>query len=366
MYKLISIILFILSINVNAQDFHWTQFQSTPFYVNPAFTGLFEAEHLRKTLRASLNYRQQWRTIRSDYSTGATPFSTYSFAIDGNISNLPFMGQDVLGLGITVYKDEAGDLNFSTNKVNLYLAYHKAIQQREDRYISLGMNYGFANNYVDFSKASFDSQWNGTQYVPGSSTGENINFNSKGYQDFSVGLSHFLVPHYGTQMRTGISAQHLNRPSQSFYNNESPLSINWVFSHDMVIPAWRKWSILPSILYMHQKPATECVIFSGFRLNSTQDEYQQFGIGYRITGNYKSPIHHDALYLTYKLGVNNWTWGFSYDTNVSMLSDATSSLGAFEIAIVYHGRPFNKPRSKHHRSKNKCPEVHPVKKKFTN
>ena len=171
------------------------------------------------------------------------------------------------------------------------------------------------------------------------------------------------MPHYGTQMRTGISALHLNRPSQSFYNNSAPMTVNWVLNHDMVIPTFGKWFLLPSIIFMHQNPATEMVVYNGFRLNSTKNEYQQFGAGFRFVGNYVSPINYDALYFTYKLGLNNWNIGFSYDANISTLNVATSTIGAFEISIIYYASPFSKPRPKHHQSKNKCPEVTPPGKK---
>ena len=352
-----------LTLQCLGQDFHWSQFQSAPYYINPAQTGLFDYEHLRKTVRASINWREQWRTIQSPFATGATPFSTYSFALDGNISRLPLMGEDIIGVGIAVFKDEAGDLNFSTNQLNLYVAYHKAINRREDQFISLGMQYGFANHYIDFSKASYDSQWDGKEYNPNNSSGENLQSLSKGYRDFSLGISHFIAPHYGIKMRTGISAHHLNKPPQSLYNQSAPMFINWVFNHEMHIPAWKRWNYMPALLIQKQGPATEGVIYNGFRIGSSIDEYHQFGIGYRIVGNYKSPINHDALYLGYKLGINNWSLGFSYDINVSRLNNATSTIGAFEIAIVWHGHPFNKPKAKHHRSKNKCPEVHPSGKK---
>lgn len=358
---LYSFLFFIARIS-SGQDFHWSQYQATPFYTNPSYTGLFDAEHLRKTIRATLNWRQQWRTISSEYVSNATPFSTYSFALDGNISRLPLMGQDIIGLGVALYKDEAGDLNLSTNQVNVYFAYHKAIQQREDRFISLGMNYGYANKYIDFSKATFDNQWDGQQYNPLSASGEYAQNFSKGYTDFSIGLSHYIAPHYGTKMRTGIAALHLNQASQSIFKAGTPMYRHWIIHHDMVIPAWGKWDYLPSVLLMKQGPASEAIIFNAFRLDFTKNDYHQFGIGYRLVGHYKTPIHHDALYLAYKLGVNKWSLGFSYDLNVSTLNVATSTVGAFEIAIIYHDNPFNKPK-KRHKSKNKCPDVHPAQRK---
>ena len=363
--KLLYYLLFIISIPGFGQDFHWSQYQATPLYINPANTGLFDSEHLRKTIRATVNWRQQWRSIRSDYAAGATPFSTYSFALDGNFSKLPFMGDDVIGLGIAVYKDEAGDLNLSTNQMNLYFAYHKSIQQREDRFISLGMNYGYANKFIDFSKAAYDNQWDGKYYNSAIQSGENSNNFSKGYTDFSTGLSFYNAPQYGTKMRSGIAALHLNRPSQSINAVGTPMYIHWIINHDMVIPAGGKWDILPSILLMKQGPATEVVLFTGFRLDFTKNDYHQFGIGYRLLGNHKTPVNHDAFYLAYKLGVNKWSIGLSYDMNVSTLHDATSTVGAFEIALIYHDNPFKKPKNKHHRPKNKCPDVHPVKGKIS-
>jgi hypothetical protein len=52
------IILTILSLNVHAQDPHFSQFFSSPLTLNPAFTGKFDG-----SWRLAANHRDQWPSI---------------------------------------------------------------------------------------------------------------------------------------------------------------------------------------------------------------------------------------------------------------------------------------------------------------
>ena len=53
-----------LSLLVNAQDPHFSQFFSSPLTLNPAFTGKFDG-----TLSVAGNYRNQWPAFNNVYTT---------------------------------------------------------------------------------------------------------------------------------------------------------------------------------------------------------------------------------------------------------------------------------------------------------
>ena len=53
-----------------AQDLHFSQFNQQPSLVNPALTGA------TAPLRASLVYRDQWRSVTSPYTTIGASFET--------------------------------------------------------------------------------------------------------------------------------------------------------------------------------------------------------------------------------------------------------------------------------------------------
>ena len=68
--------------HASAQDVHTTQFYASPLTLNPALTGGFDGQ-----LRASLNYRDQWRGLLP------SPFVTTSASLDFRFP-LAFGGRD--------------------------------------------------------------------------------------------------------------------------------------------------------------------------------------------------------------------------------------------------------------------------------
>ena len=87
-----------------AQDYHLSQYEASPLYLNPAATGIFGFDFLEYDVRFGVNYRQQWRSIRSQYVDIPTPFTTYSFFGDYKSSfsintNVLLLKKETLGEG---------------------------------------------------------------------------------------------------------------------------------------------------------------------------------------------------------------------------------------------------------------------------
>ena len=64
-----AIILLFLSVALQAQDPHFSQFFSSPLTLNPAFTGKFSG-----TWRLAANNRDQWPSIPKAYVTTSASF----------------------------------------------------------------------------------------------------------------------------------------------------------------------------------------------------------------------------------------------------------------------------------------------------
>jgi hypothetical protein len=64
------ILLFVFMPKLQAQDIHWSQFQSSPLNLNPALSGFFDGDY-----RFVLNHRNQWKSV-------TTPYNTFSGSID--------------------------------------------------------------------------------------------------------------------------------------------------------------------------------------------------------------------------------------------------------------------------------------------
>lgn len=355
------LILYQFALLCKAQDAHFSQFQTNFLYNSPSNTGMFDYEHYKNTIRVASIFRQQWRSIESPYLSQKTPYITSHFSVDGNISNMSWLGDNMIGIGISTLYDQAGDLNLSTRQIGTFLAYHQSISYNADKFLSIGFNYTFVNKSLDLSKATFDSQWNGKEYVPTNANGEPLYHNSINYGDLGTGVGLSWLPHYGINFKSHFAYLHVNQANQKFIKQNivsSKIYPLFSFTHDMVIPLKSNWSIVPLLILMKQGPATESIFNASFRYSEQTDKYFQLGIGYRLVGKYNNTIATDALYPMLKYNYNKWTFGLSYDINISNLTPATNNKGAIEFSILYHNRPFSKAPNKH-KSKIKCPPTHP-------
>src|SRR5436190_23901181 len=121
MRKFLLILFNIICISVNSQDFHFSQFYNSPLSLNPALTGIYDFGYWGNDLRFVCNYRDQWRSIPSNYLSTPVPFKTTSFSSDAKIRSARYLDRDFIGVGIMFFSDKSGDLDFSTRQANLSL-----------------------------------------------------------------------------------------------------------------------------------------------------------------------------------------------------------------------------------------------------
>ena len=158
--KTIGIWLYILGClvvgSVFAQDVHFTQYTATPVYVNPAMSGFHGSNY-----RAGANFRTQWNAV----STGNT-YRTFNMFSDFALGK-PTYYSNYAGIGINFYSDQAGDLNYSTNKVDLNIAYHFILDNKGTNSISAGIQSGFGMRSIDLTNAVFANQGGGIDPLGG-------------------------------------------------------------------------------------------------------------------------------------------------------------------------------------------------------
>src|SRR6202008_3028273 len=115
-----------------AQDFHYSQFFYSPLTTNPGNTGVFNGD-----VRASTLYRMQWFTV-------ASPYKTFSIAVDGAVFRNRMKGPDFFALGVNFNNDNQGNVRLKTNSYNLLMSYTKFIGGRQKHNITLGYEIGYA------------------------------------------------------------------------------------------------------------------------------------------------------------------------------------------------------------------------------
>ena len=105
-YQLLAISLCLFPFTMKAQqDIHFSQFYSSPTFINPGATGIFNGN-----IRATINYRNQWKTI-------SDPFTTISAGFDSRLFH-DKMKNGFVGAGLVFYNDKAGVSKLTTGRKN--------------------------------------------------------------------------------------------------------------------------------------------------------------------------------------------------------------------------------------------------------
>ena len=356
-------LLFIL--NAISQDLHFSQFYASPVYLNPGMTGVYDFDFKDKDIRATSIFRQQWKTIQSPFSTESVPFNTIIASVDGLLKHHKALDGNYVGVGGLMYQDNAGDLNYKTQWLNFSMSYGFSMNYDHTLYVTPGASVSYGVNSVDFSKGFFDNQWTGLEFDPSLPTGEVFPSDSKGYVDYSVGVSVSSFPAKRKKHTVGIALFHLNRPDQNFYNNNtSQLNLKFKAHYQGQYPLSHHRELVPVALFHSQSKVYEFTGGSLLKFILRDLEHRdiknlQLGIAYRVVGNKEVLTSSDALLLLSRLRYRNYLFGASYDANFSGLTKATNTVGAFEISIVYYGDLYKKNRQPRRRMKNYepvCPD----------
>ena len=100
-----------------------------------------------------------------------------------------------------------------------------------------------------------------------------------------------------------------------------------------------KLGLVPGVVTFFQGPSFQLNTGTSlkFLLGNSRTNYQAFQVGawMRISNHFQQSVTADAFILSTKFDYNDFSFGFSYDVNVSSLRAASDSQGAFEFSTVY-------------------------------
>lgn len=320
---ILTVLFFVQTIFINAQDIHFSQFSASPSTLNPASTGIFPGD-----FRLIYNYKQQWKSFVS-------PYKTHSFSVDAPL----FRGKvknGSLGAGISVLSDKAGDLSFGTTQVNLSISANKSVDNNNN--ISVGLHGGFAQRGIDPAS----EQW-GTQYDPTNPDGYNSSLSTGTdnplepftFGDFAAGILWNYTPE-SFRAHAGIAMFHLNQPNQSFDNSVAKLNAKLVFHGGSEIYLKDEtMAIIPKFLILSQGAQSEITVGSlvkyvlqeGSKYTGWVDEIAVYLGGWYRFG--------DSFILNGRFDYKNFALGISYDVNISGLNVASASKGGPEFSLIY-------------------------------
>jgi len=317
-----------------AQDIHFSQFYETTILRNPALTGIFTDDY-----RVSANYRNQWSSISQPFVTGQVCFET-KMKVNRDLS-------DFFSFGLQANYDKAGTVQMKTLSVYPSVSYNKSLEDGHHSFLSVGFTGGFVQRSIDMSKASVNNQYGPGGFDPYAGTGENLNNNQITHFDLGAGISFSSGggEYNQTTYFVGASAYHLTKPKQSFYGNEQVrLQMRYNLNAGLTYRFDEYFGLMMQGNYMMQGSYTEIIGGGLFHWKRPQESSSdpQFvvygGAFYRVN---------DAIIPVIKLDYMRYSFGFSYDVNVSELKAASGMKGGYELSVVKTGmfRESNRGRT---------------------
>jgi type IX secretion system PorP/SprF family membrane protein len=305
---------------IQAQDLHFSQYFNSPLLINPANTG-FSPD---VDYRIGVNYRNQWANITTN------PYKTMSAWGDVQLFNNR-IDNGWVGLGGSILRDVAGSGGLTSTKVYGSIAYHQLLSLNS--LLSGGFSLGWVNQRVDFTKLTFDDQWNGKFFDVTIPPGEPFLYSSVGYFDLQAGVNYALFPSDNAYFNAGVSVMHINRPSESFFSSslsDERISPRYTVFANGSFKLNDQWILNPNIYVSEMAGANETVLGLNAHYNLSGDGSNQIigGAYYRFG---------DAIIPMVGYQINDISITVSYDVTASSLSAADATQGAYELSIIKTG-----------------------------
>ncbi|MEI6348655.1 MAG: PorP/SprF family type IX secretion system membrane protein [Bacteroidota bacterium] len=301
-----------------AQDIHFSQFWASLHNTNPALVAYFDG-----TGRFSFNQRTQWNTVTK-------PYTTFMASYDAPIIKRPYR-QDLFGLGVTAFRDVAGDSHFGTTQLNLSLSYIKALNRRNNNFVSFGLQLGGAQRNITYSELYFDEQFVNGRFDPSMQNSEQFSRSNFIFGDISVGSAWSFHKRYRQSYQVGISLSHLNQPKQSLFDDQNTrMDMKTMITFTSQQKASEDIDVYPMLMASFQGTYYE-VLLGGqtryiFSKNSSTYTTFNAGIFYRFG---------DAAFVMFGAEYMRYQFGISYDINTSKLHNASRYQGGWEISLNY-------------------------------
>jgi type IX secretion system PorP/SprF family membrane protein len=322
MYKLLPIVLLLVTVATQAQDKHFSQYFASPLTLNPAMTGKFDG-----TFRVTANFRNQWPGINN-------AFVTQTAGIDGAILRNKIQEIDRAAIGFQAYTDKNGNGILSLNGAALSVAYHKGLDEDGFHQVGIGFQGAYISRRLDITKATFADQLTTLGFTGVTSevfTNNQINLN---YFDMHAGMLYTGSNDGFTSWYLGAAFYHVNRPKESFRGANFLLPNRISVSAGTELYVNDKMRINLSGLYMTQAAANQVNIGGAVTLTANNDEYNPVNIyagsWYRVN---------DAIIPYIGLEFNSIRLGFSRDFTVSNLRNLANGVNGNEFSLIYQRKP---------------------------
>lgn len=301
----------IFSVELKAQDFHLSQYDASPIFLNPSMTGMFDGK-----FRTHLHYRSQWSTIATH------PFTTTGLTLDLPVKKF--------GIGLQIMNYSAGAGSYNALNAMLSFSYDMA-GKSNIHHLAMGIQGGIIQKSITGDRLIFGNQYdaaNGGGFskdIPSGETFKNANFIIPG---INAGVLYYYAKSSSLlNPFIGFSAFNLNQPEETFFEKGRKLPVRYYLHGGIKVYTTAKLQLLPKVIYMTQagsQEITASLIFHYFMKSA--DTFFIIGPTYRLK---------DAAVIEMGIKKGAYTVIASYDVNTSALKAVTYYRGGFELSLTY-------------------------------
>lgn len=313
---------------IKAQDFHLSMYDAAPMFLNPALTGVVDGN-----LRVHAQYRNQWRSV------AFKPYNTALISLDAP--------KGKWGFGVQVMNMRAGVGNYNVLQGIASASYAVPLDKNKYNNIAFGLQAGATQKRMEAGLYTYDNQYstaNGGGFDQSLASGESFNRQSFVTPQVNAGFMYFNSKQQSRlNPFLGYSVFNLTNPTETFYNSQNKLPIRHYAHAGVRINVTELFYVLPKVLIMMQKNATEQLysVDAGYFFKENEF-YLLAGLNYRVK---------DAGVVYIGARKNNYIAKIAYDANTSSLSDVSRYRGAFEISFTYIAKKSKSKEVRH------CPRL---------
>lgn len=298
-----------------AQDYHLSQYDMAPMYLNPALTGRYMGEKM--DFRVAGNYRTQWQKLQGK------PYSTVAIGFD-----MPYKRW---GFGGYLIDNIAGTGNYSTLNIVTSGAYQITEDPENIHHLTAGVQMGIMQKSMNRNDLLFESQYTTNNGLdPEITSGELFSRQNLMRFDANVGIFYkYRDMSKKARPYAGFSVYHVTMPNESFtaHKNRTPMRFNVHAGCDIQLD--EHFLLVPTLLYMNQRKAQELNIgVKGYYEIKDSPYSAILGLNYRLK---------DAFVIQMGAKQGNSEFRMSYDIVTSYLKHFSTRRGGFEMGVIYTG-----------------------------
>jgi type IX secretion system PorP/SprF family membrane protein len=324
---------------LHAQEVRFSQYQTVPLLVNPAFAGT------QSDYALHLNYRMQ--------NIGLLAYRTGYFSFTLPLYDQSQEPRHVGGISLGAVNDMAGEAGeIRTNGASLSGAYSVLF----DRYGVQSLTFGLQGEYmltsIDFGTLNWPSQVTYYGFDPGRRPTDVLEGRNS-FVRFNAGIiwsynpaNHQLKAEQRLKLFGGFSVSNLNAPTNSFLQNgEYALPLLYKIHGGAEVQLGNRMSLAPDFILMMQNSLYQFTV--GTLLNYEKEVRSSAnpsltklnlfaGSWYRST---------DALVLLVGASNRKFNAAFSYDVNTVPSKAGINGQGAVELSLSFKFLKEKNPRN---------------------